>query len=66
MRIVDTLIVIVAEKNGSRYLVLETSKDALQTAPGYTFDRSEKVWLPAASKDKRTGGTMRPVIAIPS
>ena len=40
----------VAEKNGSRYLVLETSKDALQTAPGYTFDRSKKVWLPAAKQ----------------
>jgi hypothetical protein len=37
----------VAEKNGSRYLVLETNKEALQTAPGYVYDSGKKVWLPA-------------------
>jgi sporulation protein YlmC with PRC-barrel domain len=37
----------VAEKNGSRYLVLETTKEALQTAPGYVYDSGKKVWLPA-------------------
>ena len=37
----------VAEKNGNRYLVMETTKQALQTAPGYTFDESKKVWVPA-------------------
>ena len=37
----------VAEKNGDRYLVMETTKQALQTAPGYTFDESKKVWVPA-------------------
>jgi sporulation protein YlmC with PRC-barrel domain len=40
----------VAEKNGSRYLVLETTKYALQTAPGYTYDRSKKVWMPATKQ----------------
>jgi sporulation protein YlmC with PRC-barrel domain len=40
----------VAEKNGSRYLVLETTKEALQTAPGYTYDRSKKVWMPATKQ----------------
>ena len=36
-----------AEKNGSRYLVLETTKEALQTAPGYVYDSGKKVWLAA-------------------
>jgi sporulation protein YlmC with PRC-barrel domain len=40
----------VAKKNGSRYLVLETTKEALQTAPGYTYDRSKKVWIPATKQ----------------
>ena len=38
----------VAEKNGDRYLVMETTKQALETAPSYTFDQSKKVWVPAA------------------
>ncbi len=37
----------VAEKDGSRYLVLETTKEALQTAPGYVYDSGKKVWVPA-------------------
>jgi putative membrane protein len=37
----------VAEKNGSRYLVVETTKEALQAAPGYVYDSGKKVWLPA-------------------
>jgi sporulation protein YlmC with PRC-barrel domain len=37
----------VAEKKGSRYLILETTKEALQTAPGYVYDSGKKVWLPA-------------------
>lgn len=40
----------VAEKNGSRYLVLETTKEALQTAPGYVYDSGKKVWLPATKQ----------------
>ncbi|HET9574086.1 MAG TPA: PRC-barrel domain-containing protein [Methyloceanibacter sp.] len=40
----------VAEKNGSRYLVLETTKEVLQTAPGYVYDSGKKVWLPATKQ----------------
>lgn len=40
----------VAEKNGSRYLVLETTKEALQGAPGYIYDSGKKVWLPATKQ----------------
>ena len=36
-----------AEKNGDRYLVINTTKEALEQAPGYTYDRSKGVWLPA-------------------
>jgi hypothetical protein len=36
-----------AEKNGDRYLVINTTKEALEQAPGYTYDRSQGVWLPA-------------------
>jgi len=35
------------EKNGKRYLVLNTTKEALKSAPGYTFDRSAYQWVPA-------------------
>jgi len=35
------------EKNGKRYLVMDTTKEALNSAPGYTFDRTKKEWLPA-------------------
>jgi len=35
------------EKNGKRYLVMDTTKEALNKAPGYTFDRTEKQWVPA-------------------
>ena len=35
------------EKNGKRYLVMDTTKEALNSAPGYTFDRSTKQWVPA-------------------
>jgi sporulation protein YlmC with PRC-barrel domain len=37
----------VAEKNNDRYLVMNTTKEALETAPGYVFDRSKGVWTPA-------------------
>lgn len=40
----------VAEKNGKRYLVLDTTKEALQTAPGYSYDHSKNVWLPATKQ----------------
>ena len=37
----------VTEKDGKRYLVLDTTKEALESAPGYTFDHSKNVWIPA-------------------
>ena len=40
----------VSEKDGKRYLVLDTTKEALQTAPGYIYDRSKNVWLPATKQ----------------
>ena len=40
----------VAEKDGKRYLVLDTTKEALQTAPGYSYDHSKNVWLPATKR----------------
>ena len=35
------------DKSGKRYLVLNTTKEALKSAPGYTFDRSAYQWVPA-------------------
>jgi len=35
------------EKNGKRYLVMANTKEALNSAPGYNFDRSTKQWIPA-------------------
>lgn len=40
----------VAEKDGKRYLVLDTTKEALESAPGYTYDRTKGVWMPAAKQ----------------
>ena len=40
----------VAEKDGKRYLVLDTTKEALQTPPGYSYDHSKNVWLPATKQ----------------
>jgi len=37
----------VTEKNGQRYLVMDTTKEALQSAPSYTYDRSKGIWVPA-------------------
>ena len=37
----------VVEKDGKRYLVLKTTKEALESAPGYVYDRSKNQWLPA-------------------
>jgi sporulation protein YlmC with PRC-barrel domain len=38
-----------SEKNNNKwYLVLNTTKDALKTAPGYTYDKTKTTWLPAA------------------
>jgi sporulation protein YlmC with PRC-barrel domain len=35
------------EKSGKRYLVMDTTKEALEKAPGYTFDRTAYQWVPA-------------------
>jgi sporulation protein YlmC with PRC-barrel domain len=40
----------VAEKDGDRYLVMNTTKEALQSAPGYTFDKSKGTWVPATKQ----------------
>ena len=37
-----------SEKNNKWYLVLNTTKDALKAAPGYTYDKTKTSWLPAA------------------
>jgi sporulation protein YlmC with PRC-barrel domain len=34
------------EKNGDRYLVINTNKEALNSAPGLKFDRDKHVWIP--------------------
>jgi sporulation protein YlmC with PRC-barrel domain len=34
------------DKNDKR-LVMDTTKEALNSAPGYTFDRTKKEWIPA-------------------
>jgi hypothetical protein len=38
----------VTEKNGSQYLVMDTTKEALQAAKGYTYDRTKGGWVPEA------------------
>jgi sporulation protein YlmC with PRC-barrel domain len=38
------------EKNGNRYLVVDASKDALQNAAGYTYDRTKRTWVPITTK----------------
>jgi sporulation protein YlmC with PRC-barrel domain len=34
------------EKEGKRYLVMDTTKDALMSAPGYQYDRTKGQWVP--------------------
>ncbi len=40
----------VREKNGDTYLVLNTTKEALQSAPGYSWDRTKGQWVPATKQ----------------
>jgi sporulation protein YlmC with PRC-barrel domain len=35
------------EKDNDRYLVMNTTKEALEKAPGYVYDSGKGVWLPA-------------------
>ncbi len=37
----------VTEKDGDRYLVMDTTKQALESAPGYIFDREKNQWVPS-------------------
>ena len=34
------------EKDGKRYLVMDTTKDALTSAPGYQYDKTTGKWVP--------------------
>jgi putative membrane protein len=34
------------EKNGKRYLVMDTTKESLTSAPGYQFDKTTGKWVP--------------------
>jgi len=36
----------VTEKNGKRYLVMDTTKEALKSAPGYKYDNTTGKWVP--------------------
>jgi hypothetical protein len=36
----------VSEKNGKRYLVMDTTKEALKSAPGYRYDSTTGKWVP--------------------
>jgi sporulation protein YlmC with PRC-barrel domain len=38
------------EKDGKRYLVINTTKEALESAPGYTFDRVKHQWFAATKQ----------------
>ncbi len=37
-----------SEKNNKWYLVLNTNKEALKAAPGFTYDKTKTTWMPAA------------------
>jgi hypothetical protein len=37
-----------SEKNDKWYLVLNTTKDTLKAAPGFTYDKTKTAWIPAA------------------
>jgi len=34
-------------KNGAWYLTIDTTKDALQSAHGYTYDKDKTTWVPS-------------------
>jgi hypothetical protein len=38
----------VMEKEGKRYLVIDTTKEALTSAPGYQYDKASGKWVPEA------------------
>jgi hypothetical protein len=44
------------QKNDKTYLTLNTTKDALNNAPGFKYDRQSTTWVPdsRASNEKRS------------
>jgi PRC-barrel domain len=36
-------------KDGEWYLTLSATKDALKSAPGFTFDKGKAAWVPSKS-----------------
>jgi hypothetical protein len=34
------------EKDGKRYLVMDTTKEAMTSAPGYQYDKNTGKWVP--------------------
>jgi len=44
------------KKNEKTYLTLDTTKDALKTAPGFKYDRQSTTWVPdnKAGNEKRS------------
>jgi sporulation protein YlmC with PRC-barrel domain len=39
-----------ATKNNKTFLTIDTTKDALKSAPGFKYDSSKTAWVPDASK----------------
>ena len=39
----------ITEKDGKRYLVMDATKEALTSAPGYKYDNTTKKWVPEKS-----------------
>jgi PRC-barrel domain len=37
-------------KNQKIYLTMDTTKDALKSAPGFKYDREKTTWVPETSK----------------
>ncbi len=37
-------------KNNKKYLTMDTTKDALKSAPGFKYDRDKTAWVPDKSK----------------
>jgi sporulation protein YlmC with PRC-barrel domain len=42
------------KKDGKTYLVMDTSKDALKSAPGFKYDRTARTWV---REDRATEGS---------
>jgi sporulation protein YlmC with PRC-barrel domain len=56
---------VTSKDNNKWYLVMNSTKEALTNAPGYRYDRSAMVWMPAASP-ATTGSTMTPATRSPA